>query len=199
VNIGRLGARFSEYRAWAHQVHKQTGKGIARQLREIAQLRKFGGQCGISDYYWYRLYDEGYQLGRGAPDFIGWRLQQQFSLALNPRYAVLPAWDDTGLERNPGSLPTRRQGFPLDENPSLGLCADRSRSADIRAQRYRIHRSGANSWSRPAYRANSKVPCPTRGQKDVPMASSAPNPAKSSDRSPRPVALWFAGSAINAC
>lgn len=86
-------ARLKEYREWVRLAEEQTGKGLLAQAREILALKRAGGQCGISDYYWYKLYDEGYQRGRGAPDFLGWRLQQQFSLALNPRHAVLPAWD----------------------------------------------------------------------------------------------------------
>ncbi len=56
-------------------------------------LRNAGGQCGITDYYWHKLYDDNYLKGRGRKDFLGWRLLEEFSVALNPRYAVLPAWD----------------------------------------------------------------------------------------------------------
>lgn len=93
IGLERLKAQFAEYRDMAAVAYQQTGKSLPAQFREIIALRKMGGQCGISDYYWYKLYDDSYQLGRGAPDFIGWRLQQEFSLALNPRMAVLPAWD----------------------------------------------------------------------------------------------------------
>jgi hypothetical protein len=85
--------RFGEYRDWALLARAQTGKGLFTQFFEIQALKDAGGQCGVSDFYWYKLYDDDYQKGRGAPDFIGWRLHQQFSLALNPRYAVLPGWD----------------------------------------------------------------------------------------------------------
>ena len=64
-------------------------------MREILALKKLGGQCGISDYYWYKLYDSDYLQGRGVEDFLGWRLQAELSLALNPRHVVLPAWDKT--------------------------------------------------------------------------------------------------------
>lgn len=92
--MSRIG-QLREYRQWSSLVRRQTGKSLARQLIEIAQLRKAGGRCGISDYYWYRIYDEKYQQGRGAADYLGWRLQQEFSLALNPRHGVLPASDKT--------------------------------------------------------------------------------------------------------
>lgn len=85
--------RIGEFRRWVGLVQQQTGKSAARQLAEIHAVRGAGGRCGVSDYYWYRLYDEGYQCGRGSEDFVGWRLQAALSCALNPRHAVLPAWD----------------------------------------------------------------------------------------------------------
>ncbi len=96
-NLQAAPARFSkklgELHAWTVLAREQTGKNARVQLQEIRALRAAGGMCGISDYYWYKLYDEAYQCGRGAPDFLGWRLQERFSMALNPRHAVLPAWD----------------------------------------------------------------------------------------------------------
>ena len=91
--LSRRVAQLNEYREWAALVTQQTGKSLLTQFREIRALKSTGGQCGVSDYYWYKLYDQSYQKGRGAPDFLGWCLQEKFSLALNPRYAVLPAWD----------------------------------------------------------------------------------------------------------
>ncbi len=86
-------AQFKEYREWAALAQQQTGKSLLAQLREIQALKTSGGQCGITDYYWHKLYDDSYLKGGGRRDFLGWRLLQEFSLALNPRYAVLPAWD----------------------------------------------------------------------------------------------------------
>ncbi|MBK7356815.1 sugar-transfer associated ATP-grasp domain-containing protein [Propionivibrio sp.] len=91
--VGRLKSQFKDFTECASLARAQTGKSWRDQLQEIRALRKYGGQCGISDYYWCKLYDDDYQLGRGAPDYLGWRLQEQFSLVLNPRSAVLPAWD----------------------------------------------------------------------------------------------------------
>ncbi len=88
-----LAKRLDEYRTWACQAQAQTGKSWLTQLGEIRALKAMGGQCGISDYYWYKLYDDDYLLGRGRADFLGWRAQAKFSQALNPRSAVLPAWD----------------------------------------------------------------------------------------------------------
>jgi len=91
--LARRSAQLRESREWSALVKEQTGKSLAVQLREIRALKDYGGQCGVSDYYWYKLYDDSYMMGRGARDYLGWRLQQQFSLALNPRNAALPAWD----------------------------------------------------------------------------------------------------------
>jgi hypothetical protein len=93
TRISNKMSRQKEYREWISLAKSQTGKGWFDQMREIRALRNYGGQCGISDYFGYKLYDDDYQMGRGASDFLGWRLQQKFSLALNPRFAVLPAWD----------------------------------------------------------------------------------------------------------
>lgn len=90
---GSLAGRLGELRKWSALARQQTGKSTLAQMQEIRTIRSMGGQCGISDYYWYKLYDESYQAGRGAADFLGWRLEQSFSAALNPRHAVLPAWD----------------------------------------------------------------------------------------------------------
>lgn len=87
--------RLETFRNWQRLATQQTGKGALQQIREILALRKMGGQCGLSDYYWYKLYDDAYLEGRGAQDFLGWRLQAQVNLALNPRHVVLPAWDKT--------------------------------------------------------------------------------------------------------
>ena len=86
-------SRLETYRNWARLAEQQTGKSALQQCREILALKKMGGQCGISDYYWYKLYDSDYLARPGSEDFLGWRLQAELSLALNPRHAVLPAWD----------------------------------------------------------------------------------------------------------
>jgi hypothetical protein len=85
--------QLKEFHHWTKLAQEQTGKSPVTQLKEILALRKMGGQCGISDYYNYKLYDDSYLKGRGREDFLGWKLHTQFSLALNPRSAVLPAWD----------------------------------------------------------------------------------------------------------
>ena len=105
--VDRLLARLGEYRRWAQAAQAQTGKSLLTQFREILALGHTGGQCGVTDYYWFKLYDDAYLHGRGHADFIGWRQQTNFSLALNPRSSVLPAWDKSVflLMANAGGLP----------------------------------------------------------------------------------------------
>jgi hypothetical protein len=86
-------AQYRELSDWASLASQQTGKSLFTQLLEINSLKRLGGECGVSDYYWYKLYDDAYLQGRGRADFLGWRLQGKISMALNPRSAVLPAWD----------------------------------------------------------------------------------------------------------
>lgn len=85
--------QLKEFHRWAKLAQEQTGKSPVTQLQEILALRKTGGRCGIFDYYSYKLYDDSYLKGRGRKDFLGWKLHTEFNLALNPRSAVLPAWD----------------------------------------------------------------------------------------------------------
>lgn len=83
----------NEYLDLAAAVRAQTGKSIAVQMREILRLRKLKQQLGVSDYYLFRLYDEQHLRDCEARDFIGWKLNEAYSAALNPRTEVLPAWD----------------------------------------------------------------------------------------------------------
>lgn len=91
--VKKVSEQLKQFHHWSALAKQQTGKSVLLQVQEIRALRHMGGQCGISDYYWYKLYDDAYQRGRGAPDFLGWRLETRFNMALNPRHAVLPAWD----------------------------------------------------------------------------------------------------------
>lgn len=122
-------AQYRELRDWACLASQQTGKSVFTQLREIRNLKQLGGECGVSDYYWYKLYDDAYLHGRGKADFLGWRLQSKISLALNPRSAVLPAWDKTVfmLTASAAGLPVApvlacfHQAFQISENLGLHL------------------------------------------------------------------------------
>ena len=92
-NFSNLKRRLATYKNCQALVQQQTGKSALQQIREILDLRKMGGQCGISDYYGYKLYDIEYLQGRGPEDFLGWPLRGAFNYALNPRHAALPGWD----------------------------------------------------------------------------------------------------------
>lgn len=122
-----VATRVRELQHFMSVARRQTGKSWFTQLREIRELRTMGGRCGATDYYWYRLYDDGYLKGRGRRDFLGWRLLQQFSLALNPRYAVLPAWDKIVFAQLAGAAglpvaPMRACFHPATKLPdSVGL------------------------------------------------------------------------------
>lgn len=85
--------RITEFRQWARLAQQQSSKGRLAQIKDIVALKRLPGQCGVTDYYWFRLYDDAYLLQEGRRDFLGWRLQDPFNFALNPRHAVLPAWD----------------------------------------------------------------------------------------------------------
>ncbi len=103
-----LGRGLGEYGEWAKMAQAQTGKALPTQVREILALKRVGGQCGISDYYWHRLYDDDYLKGKGREDFLGWRLLESFSRSLNPRNAVLPAWDKSAF-----ALSADAAGLPI--------------------------------------------------------------------------------------
>lgn len=77
----------------ARLARSETGKSIPRQIAEIRRLARCAGQCGASDYYELGLYNDGHLAGNRREDFVGWRGLNEFSLALNPRHSVLPAWD----------------------------------------------------------------------------------------------------------
>lgn len=93
MGLSRLFERLQEYRTLADLAREHSGKSWWSQFREIRGLKNAGGQCGISDYYRFKLYDAKHLQGRGASDFVGWRLQEEFSTSLNPRSAALPAWE----------------------------------------------------------------------------------------------------------
>jgi hypothetical protein len=91
--IERRIQQVTEYRGWARRASDQTDKSMGRQLREISELRKMGGQCGITDYYWFKMYDDSYQQGRGPADYLGWKLDQSINAALNTAFGQMGAED----------------------------------------------------------------------------------------------------------
>lgn len=103
-------ALFNQYKEWVQLVHAQTGKNLITQFHEIRSLRHSGGQCGATDYYWHNLYNDDYMMGRGRQDFLGWRLGQEISLALNARESALPGVDKLAFAIIAGS-----SGLPIPE------------------------------------------------------------------------------------
>lgn len=102
--LNRVG---SAYR-YARMVADQQGKSVARQFTEIARARRANPTLGASDYYWLRLYDDAFVKGSSVRDFLGWRVEDDISQALNPRHLMLPAWDKFSL-----SLFARAYALPV--------------------------------------------------------------------------------------
>lgn len=69
------------YLKHARQVSKTVGKGIVPQIAKIIGLRFFHTKLGPSEYYLYRLYDDGVHNDRTRKQFVGWR----HSLSLDKR------------------------------------------------------------------------------------------------------------------
>jgi hypothetical protein len=82
----------SSYRI-AHAVAELHGKSLPRQIAEIARIKRLNPTLGVSDYYWYRLYDAAFTSSTRAQDYLGWRVEDDVSQALNPRNLMMPAWD----------------------------------------------------------------------------------------------------------
>ena len=146
-------AQLMEYREWVRLAEFQTRKGLLTQAREILTLKHAGGKCGVTDYYRFKLYDPDYLRGRGAKDFLGWRLQDSFNYSLNPRHAVLPAWDKIVFHQlaNSAGLPivpvkaTFHRGINLPE--LLGLHLRTGHEAEM----YLRDRSNYPIFAKPAY------------------------------------------------
>ncbi len=77
----------------ARIVAETQGHSLARQAAEIARVKRLNPTLGVSDYYWYRLYDPGFTASARIHDYLGWRVEDDLSQALNPRNLMMPAWD----------------------------------------------------------------------------------------------------------
>jgi hypothetical protein len=85
--------RFTSAYRYARIVAERCGKGVAHQLAEIARIKRLNPTLGASDYYWYRLYDAPFIAETRIRDYLGWRVEDDVSQALNQRNLMLPAWD----------------------------------------------------------------------------------------------------------
>ncbi len=77
----------------SERVREKTGKSVFTQIVEILRSRRLNPTLGTFDYYMFRLHDLGPQEIARTKDFLGWRVEEQLAEALNPRVAMLPAWD----------------------------------------------------------------------------------------------------------
>lgn len=77
----------------ASRVAERTGKGVLAQAFEIVASRWRNPTLGTFDYYIFRLHDAYAAKSEKAREYLGWRVQEQLAQALNPRSAVMPAWD----------------------------------------------------------------------------------------------------------
>ena len=89
-------------------VRRTLGKGYLSQVADLVRIKMMRTTLGISDYFWYRLYDPEVWESEGPKKFAGWRIQQAISKSLNPRNVVLPAWDKITF-----TIMSRAHGLPV--------------------------------------------------------------------------------------
>ncbi len=75
------------------RVSKLRGIGMPRLLAGYVGCRRRNPTLGITDYLACKLFDKAFTAGAQPEDFLGWRVETDLALALNPRTVVLPAWD----------------------------------------------------------------------------------------------------------
>lgn len=89
----RFSEKLDSFWCSAAEISRTEGKGILRQLSEIARHKFRNPTLGITDYYTYRLH----RLDPGnrslSQSYLGWRVQEELAYAVNVRAAVLPGWD----------------------------------------------------------------------------------------------------------
>lgn len=86
-------AKIKSLMQMAHAAKKDVNLGYLSQLSDIRYLRRHNFTCGVSDYYWYRLYDHKLCPRSQYRDYAGWRIKEELSRSLNSRQMVTPAWD----------------------------------------------------------------------------------------------------------
>jgi hypothetical protein len=73
---------YREFSRNAAAARSQSGKGIATLLLEAAALRFASGRLGISEYFFYRLYENSFTPAQRR-QFIGWRYSNAIDAKLN--------------------------------------------------------------------------------------------------------------------
>src|SRR4051812_31721184 len=71
------------YLKQALEVRASTSKSVLSQFREIVALRFFNNKLGPSEYYLYKLYDDGRHEYNHKKEFVGWRQSTLLDKALN--------------------------------------------------------------------------------------------------------------------
>lgn len=144
---------FKSYHTNAKQAQLLTGKPLITQLKEIRQLRTYAGQCGMSDYYQFCLYDDHY-IGTGSrKDYIGWRIANDFSKALNPRHVVLPAWDKCVFTQlaDAAGLPTIQTKACFHSNNSISTIFGEHLKNESDAKKFLMNNDNYPLFGKPAY------------------------------------------------
>lgn len=96
--MNSLPQKLQRLHRYASQVHSQTHKSPARQLRDFARLRRINPACTLWDYYHFQLYQHAdAQQSQSWRDFSGARIHEALNRALNPRSVVSAAWDKLQL------------------------------------------------------------------------------------------------------
>jgi hypothetical protein len=85
--------KFLSILGMANHAKRKNNYAYLDQVKDIIALKTTNPTCGISDYYWYKMYDRRVCPRSAYKDYLGWRAQQAFSLSMNSRSAVTPAWD----------------------------------------------------------------------------------------------------------
>lgn len=65
-----------------HRTKQQKEKSVLWQLAEIARLRFGETKLGASEYYYYGLFDEAFDIAE-KNKFVGWRMERKIDRALN--------------------------------------------------------------------------------------------------------------------
>lgn len=81
------------FRLLATRTIEQSGKGRLSLLWEIFLASYRNPTLGTFDYFVFRLHQFSGQKQSPVRDYLGWRAQEELSQILNPRSAVMPAWD----------------------------------------------------------------------------------------------------------
>lgn len=72
---------------------KGTGRSYLSQISDLLRLKAVNKTSGISDYYWYKMYDPEIRAREDFTNYVGWRAHIALNESLNPRISVTGADD----------------------------------------------------------------------------------------------------------